>query len=125
MKRKPLYVPGSYVLQLHTLLFIVFTVCLWMSTLATLTYPGNAAVPIEVFKPLLISRMTLNALWGMLLLGHFAVQQFRLLFQLRHYQAGLESLEPMSRVLVPQAVDAEALAFDEEQGRFKLPKRKV
>ena len=74
MKHKRFTVPDISFLKWHAFFFVLFTVFLWMSVLSTFSYPGNANVPFEAFKPFLIERMSINILWGVVLLAHFGVR---------------------------------------------------
>ena len=84
MKRKRMAGRGMLILKLHVLAFVVFSIGLWLSVLATFTYPGNAGVPFETYKPFLIERMNFSILWAIVLLGHFVLLEL-ILFVRRTY----------------------------------------
>ncbi len=95
MKQKQLPFKNAAFFKWHLLLFVTFTVGLWLSVLATFEYPGNATVPFEAFKPFLVERMTFNIVWGLLLLIHFGVYQLQSIRQMRAYRTHLDSIKTM------------------------------
>lgn len=92
MKRKRTDPPNDFLLKWNAFLFAVFTVGLWLSVLNTINYPGNWSVSFEVFEPFIIERMSVNIIWGVILIAHFAFHHLRQYIRLRRYAAQIASI---------------------------------
>lgn len=120
MKRKRFAIPDISILKWHAFFFVLFTVFLWMSVLATIEYPGNAEVPFEVFKPFLVERMGMNILWGVVLLTHFGARAVQDMLMQRTLRLDSPNLideaygERMQRI-----GDDDVVLIDEEGRPFK------
>ncbi len=121
MKRKH-FARRVPMLQLHTLVFVVCTIALLYSIIATITYPGNAGVSFGVLKPFIIGHISLIIAWAALLLAHFGLHHLRIYLQLRAMYPDLNAHDAYAPERL-RDIDDPDVEFLAEDGHEKRKRR--
>jgi hypothetical protein len=110
MKRKRIALPGTLLFKWHIFVFVIFTISLWLSVLATITYSGNTSVPFLTYMPLVSTRLGISAVWGVVLLIHFRMDQARTTLYQRDYNAHF------GKLYLPSGIDGDRLITKRKHG---------
>lgn len=60
------------ILKAHTAIFMIGVIAMFYGVLAGIMYPGNASVPVDVWRSLSAERTKLSLMWMVILLAHIA-----------------------------------------------------
>ena len=109
--------PGKSLLKLHLSLYVIATILLSYNVFVTLGYRGNADVPFAVFRPFIEQHLAVIMFWGLAVVGHVAVYQFRKLGYNRaqRQQINRPYTDAYERLADDDAVEKDIFYDDEPQ----------
>jgi len=114
MKRKSLWTGRDMLLKCHAATYTLFVVGIWWSVISTINYEGNAAVPFEAYRGLILNRVVWTIFWGLVFLINLAVHQGRSWWDARKRQDHLKTVSTLQeRYISTSRLDLESQAHDD------------